>query len=510
MSEQTEQTKAGVRWVLIFTLLILGGVMTLAWRRGYIDLNSVKGLLAFIFILGAAVVIHEFGHFAVAKMLKIRVETFSVGFGPRLFGRRWGTTDYRLSAIPLGGYVKLGGDETNAAIEGEGESDIPPEEQFNLRPRWQRILVAVAGPVMNILTALAIPFIAGLLWGVPVTPTSPIVSRVAPDSAAQVAGLQRGDRIVSFNGTENPSWDDIKGDALVVEDQPQPRALVVERDGQRLPLTIVPKARKEGDEVIGELGILPDYGTVPVILRSISEGGAASKAGLQPNDRLVALNGEPVGNTEQAMQYISEYKDPQIRVTVERNGQQMEIQSNVDRIPTGTEGKTVGRLGVGLGEVLPYEHVGVMGTFVSAARFNWQILKLTGKALGQLFKGQRSARNTISGPIGIYSAASTAANEGGWAGIFTMLGFLSLSLGVFNLLPIPVLDGGAIFLLLIEAVLSWVGIKLSMTMRERIQQVGFVMLLLLMGFVITNDVLKKASSRSNANEEKPPATAPQK
>src|ERR1051325_7734053 len=123
-------------------------------------------LVSFIAILGAAVVIHEFGHFIVAKLLKIRVETFSVGFGPRLWGRKWGDTDYRISAIPLGGYVKLGGDESNAPIEGAGATDIPACERFDLRPRWQRIAVAVAGPVMNILTALAIPFAAGLIYGV--------------------------------------------------------------------------------------------------------------------------------------------------------------------------------------------------------------------------------------------------------------------------------------------------------------------------------------------------------
>src|SRR5882762_3365860 len=123
--------------------------------------------IAFIFVLCAAVVLHEFGHFFVAKLFKIRVETFSVGFGPRLFGRKWGQTDYRVSAIPLGGYVKLGGDESNAPIEGAGATDIPPNEQFNLRPRWQRILVALAGPVMNILTALAIPLAGGLIYGVP-------------------------------------------------------------------------------------------------------------------------------------------------------------------------------------------------------------------------------------------------------------------------------------------------------------------------------------------------------
>src|SRR5829696_9888610 len=160
-------------------------------------------LLGFIFILGAAVVIHEFGHFIVAKLFRIRVETFSVGFGPRIWGRKWGTTDYRLSAIPLGGYVKLGGDESNAPIEGEGASDIPVEEQFNLRPRWQKFLVAVAGPVMNILTALAIPFVSGMLWGVPVTP-SPVVRNITQGSAAESAGLQKGDRIIAFNGIENP------------------------------------------------------------------------------------------------------------------------------------------------------------------------------------------------------------------------------------------------------------------------------------------------------------------
>src|SRR5216110_495101 len=139
--------------------------------------SGIIGILAFIFILGAAVILHEFGHFIVAKLFKIRVETFSVGFGPRLFGRKYGATDYRVSAIPLGGYVKLGGDESNAPIEGESAPDIPPHERFDLRPRWQRIAVALAGPIMNILTALTIPFAAALMYGVPSMP-APVVSLV--------------------------------------------------------------------------------------------------------------------------------------------------------------------------------------------------------------------------------------------------------------------------------------------------------------------------------------------
>src|SRR5256885_3827540 len=181
-------------------------------------------LLGFIFILGSAVVLHEFGHFIVAKLFKIRVETFSFGFGPRLFGKKWGHTDYRVSAVPLGGYVKLGGDESNAPIEGESAVDIPANERFDLRPRWQRILVAVAGPVMNVLTALAIPFAAGLIYGVPATP-APIVSSVTQGGAAEAAGLRSGDQIVSFNGTADPEWEIINDDALLSPNQPLPMVI---------------------------------------------------------------------------------------------------------------------------------------------------------------------------------------------------------------------------------------------------------------------------------------------
>src|SRR6185436_1375719 len=190
-------------------------------------MTALTYIVAFISILGSAVVIHEFGHFAVAKLFKIRVETFSVGFGPRLFGKKWGQTDYRVSAIPLGGYVKLGGDESNAPLEGGGASDIPRGERFDLRPRWQRVLVALAGPVMNVITALSIPLVGALMYGVPLSP-APIVSYAASGGAAETAGLRRGDRIVAFNNIEHPKWDTIRGDALLSPGQPLP--VVVERN----------------------------------------------------------------------------------------------------------------------------------------------------------------------------------------------------------------------------------------------------------------------------------------
>ena len=457
--------------------------------------------LAFILILGSAVVIHEFGHFMVAKLFKIRVETFSFGFGPRLFGKKWGDTDYRVSAIPLGGYVKLGGDESNAPLEGEGASDIPREERFDLRPRWQRILVALAGPVMNILTALTIPLAGALMYGVPAVP-APVVSSLATGGAAETAGLRRGDKIVSFNGIQNPKWDTIRGDALLSPGQPLP--VMVERDGQQVPLTITPVPRTEDGETAGVLDFLPDYGDVPVVLREVTPDSPASEVGLQAGDRILAIGGQPVHSAEQVTQFVSEHKGQPITLTIRRDGRQLDVTATARKLSDGKE-----RLGIAPTEDIPLLRAGLAGSARYAVESNLEILRLTGKALGQFFTGKRSARNTLSGPVGIYRAAGSAVERFGWGGFFTTLAFLSLNLGIFNLFPIPVLDGGAIFLLLIEGVLATVGMKLSMRVRDRIQQVGFVMVLLLMVFVITNDFLKQASIWRGGSE-KPAAMTPGK
>lgn len=460
---------------------------------------TVISILAFIFILGAAVTLHEFGHFLVAKLLKIRVETFSFGFGPRLFGWKRGTTDYRISLVPLGGYVKLGGDESNAPIEGEGASDIPANERFDLRPRWQRILVALAGPVMNVLTALSIPFAGAMIYGVQATPP-PVVRQVAPSGAAQTAGLQQGDRIVVFDGNENPKWRTIADDALLAPGQPLP--IEVERNGQRLKLTITPTPHTEEGETVGFLDFIPDYGAVPIVVRSVEPNTPAAEAGLQIGDRIVAINGEPVKSAEQVTQLIREHKGQPITLRVTRNGSPIDITATPRRLSDGKE-----RLGFGPDEEIPFKRVGIGGALAAAVETNYEFMRVTGKAMGQLFAGKRSVRNTISGPIGIYRVASTSAIRLGWAGVFAMLGFLSLNLGIFNLLPIPVLDGGAIFLLLIEGGLAVVGMKISQTVRERIQQVGFVVVILLMVFVITNDLLKQASIWRGGSSP-PPAASP--
>ena len=454
-------------------------------------------ILAFIFILGSAVVLHEFGHFIVAKLFKIRVETFSVGFGPRIFGKKWGHTDYRLSAIPLGGYVKLGGDESNAPLEGASAEDIPPEEMFNLRPRWQRVMVALAGPIMNILTALAIPFAGAFMYGVPATP-SPVVYYVEPGKAAAQAGLIPGDRIVSFNGSEDPTWDVITGDALLSPGKPLP--IVVNRNGSELSLTITPTTHIENGDAAGTLDFVPDYGGLPVIVGLVSPDSPAAAAGLKEDDRFVSIDGQDVRSAGQVTEYVRTHGG-KIAMTVERGGQTIQLMTDERRL----EGN---KLGFGVGERLPLHAATVSSAGKYAFNQNIQILRLTGKALGQVFTGQRSVRNTLSGPIGIYQATQKSIEKLGWDGAFGMLGFLSLNLGIFNLLPIPVLDGGAIFLLLIEGILALIGLSISTAVRERIQQVGFVMVLLLMVFVLSNDFLKLISR--NHEPEKPPAAAPAK
>ena len=456
--------------------------------------------LAFIFILGSAVVLHEFGHFIVAKLFRIRVETFSVGFGPRLFGRKWGDTDYRVSAIPLGGYVKLGGDDSNSPIEGAGAQNIPPEEMFNLRPRWQRIMVALAGPVMNVLTALAIPFAGAMMYGVPATP-APVVYYIQQNGAAAKAGLQPGDRIISFNGSENPTWDGINEDALLSPGHSLP--IVVDRNGQEVNLTIVPTTRVENGEAAGSLDFLPDYGGLPVVVGDIAPNSPAAEAGLQAGDRLVNVGSESVKSSAQVIEYIRNHDGQKIPITVQRAGQMVQLTTGERRL----EGS---RLGFGVKEQFPLHRAGIGSAAKYAYDSNIQILRLTGKALGQVFTGKRSVRNTLSGPIGIYQAAQKSVERLGWDGVFGMLGFLSLNLGIFNLLPIPVLDGGAIFLLLVEGLLGVIGLSISTAVRDRIQQVGFVMVLLLMVFVITNDVLKTFGGGSREPDKPPPVASPAK
>lgn len=441
-------------------------------------------ILAVVFVLGVAINIHEFGHFIVAKLLGMRVDAYSFfGLGPRIWGFKVGHTDYRVSAIPLGAYVKLYGDESNSGLEGKDDQSepVPASELYELRPRWQKFLVMIGGPFMNIVLALAIPFVSAMMYGVPAMP-APIVGSVAPNGAAAQAGIQVGDRIVKFDGVENPTWQRIENDALLIPEKAVP--IVVERNGQLVNLTITPRKITENGQSAGVLDFEPDAGEEPVVVGQIQPGMPAAESGLKVGDRILALNGVTLRNQDSLRALVKENKDAPLKLTVDRNGERLEIETRAKVDDKGNP-----RIGIGFSANLAAREPATLATAAAFAyNANMEILRLTGKAFGQVGTGERSARETVSGPIGIVQIISNVVLQAGWTGLFGILMVISLNLGIFNLLPIPMLDGGQIMVLAIEGILAFFGLKLSMAVRERIQMAGLGIILLLMVFVMFNDI----------------------
>ncbi|MBX3288814.1 MAG: site-2 protease family protein [Acidobacteria bacterium] len=443
-------------------------------------------ILAVIFVLGVAINIHEFGHFIVAKLLGMRIEAYSFfGLGPRIWGFKRGHTDYRISAIPLGAYVKLYGDEATASLEG-GESEgekVPDEELYELRPRWQKFLVMLGGPFMNIILALAIPFAAAMMYGVPSMP-APVVGIVSPGGAAETAGVKVGDRITSFNNVPDPTWESIKDESMISPEIEMP--MVVDRGGQQLSLTIAPKKAEIDGNAIGDIGLTPDIGVEPVEVGQIQPDSPASASGLEVGDRVLALNGQTVRNSQELTNQIRENKDAPAKLTVERNGQRHEIEMVAKQ---GEDG--IYRVGIGFSAaaITARVPVGLGGAAAFAYESNMRILRLTGRVFGQMFAGERSVKDAgLAGPVGIVQIIAKVVREAGFAGLFGILAVISLNLGVFNLLPIPLLDGGQIVMLGVDKVLSWFGKTLSIAVREKIQVTGLAIILLLMVFVMYLDI----------------------
>lgn len=440
-------------------------------------------VFAVVFVLGVAINIHEFGHYIVARLLGMRVEAYSFfGIGPRIWGFKKGNTDYRISAIPLGAYVKLYGDEATASLEG-GASDgevVPDSELYELRPRWQKFLVMVGGPAMNIVLALAIPFVMAISLGVPSVP-APIVGTVLDGGAAQKAGLQAGDRIVEFDGIKDPTWDRIREDASLLPGKETP--IVIEREGKRIPLSIVPGEIVSNGNKFGDLELVPDAGVEAVVIGAIRQDLPAAKADLKPGDRITSVNGNPIRNRAEMRQFVEEAKDGPIALVINRNGETREVTTSAQKTESGEY-----LIGVAF-DVGVRESVGPVAAASFAVNENWRILRMTGKALGQMFAGERSVKEGgIAGPVGIVQIIAQIVRDAGIAGLFPILMVISLNLGIFNLLPIPLLDGGQIAVLGIEAVLAMFGMTLSMAVKEKIQLAGLAIILVLMVVVLYFDI----------------------
>ncbi|HVO81381.1 MAG TPA: RIP metalloprotease RseP [Terriglobales bacterium] len=431
-------------------------------------------VLSVVVILGFMILIHEFGHYAVAKFLGVRVEQFAIGFGTRLVGFKKGDTDYRINALPLGGYVKMAGE--NPMDERTGDPG-----EFLSHPRWHRFLIAIAGPAMNILLAI------GLLTGVymvhyeyPLFLDQPaVISWVKHDSAAAQAGLQPGDRIIHIDGVDNPTWDQVFPTVMLSPNQPLD--VTIQRGDQILQRTIVPKP-----VTTSEIGSAGWYAKQSVIVGDMEPDMPAAKAGMKEGDKIVAMDGKPLPSIDAMIESLQETKDKPVELTIERGGQQLEFRVQPVLAKTEDAGENRYRIGFQNAPEMKVGSLPFAQAFNRSLEENKKGSLLILELVQKLVRHQVSLR-TVEGPIGIGRAAGEAASEKGWTPLLALASAISLNLGIFNLLPIPILDGGVIMLLLVEGVMRR---DISLRIKERIYQAAFVFLVLFAVMVIYNDLVK--------------------
>lgn len=429
--------------------------------------DFLTSLVAVVAVLGFMILIHEFGHYAMAKWLGVRVEQFAIGFGTRLFGFRRGETDYRVNAIPLGGYVKMSGENPM-----DERTDDPRE--FLNHSRWHRFLIAIAGPTMNILLAVVLLTTVYMVhYEYPAAYDQPtVIGWVLKDSAAAKAGFQIGDRITRVDDVDNPTWKDV--DRKEAMSPGQPLDVVIERNGQSIAKQVVPEA--EGVDRIGYAGWAPKEENVTIT--DLQPGMPAEKAGLKEGDQIIALNGKPVPALAAMVETLEVTKDNPITLTVLRDGQQKDFTVK----PVLSEKRY--RIGVGSLQTkvktLPFAEA-----FSLSLHENRENALLILELVKKMVHGKML--RSIEGPIRIGQAAGEAARSKGWTPLMGLTAAISLNLGIFNLLPIPILDGGVIMFLLIEGLMRR---DISMSIKERVYQAAFVFLVLFAVMVIYNDLTK--------------------
>jgi len=427
-------------------------------------MDLLTSAAAFIFAISVIIFVHEAGHFAVAKAFGMKVLAFSLGFGRRLWGFQRGETEYRIAVLPLGGYVKLAGEEPEEA------SDDPRD--FLNRPRWQRILVYLAGPAMNVVLSVTLIwalFVAGIdvpaLQSIP-----PVVGEIEAGSPGAAAGFQVGDRIVEAGGQEVDGWQEVAFAVMTSIDRPV--AFVVERAGRRLDLTATP-VRPDGYD-FGDIGVFPKL--LPKIGEVVA-GSPAEQAGFRRGDEVRSVDGRPISGAGDFVEHVSTRAGRTVLVEVHRKGAPVRLEV----VPAEKDGR--GQIGVLLTIEQQYPPLEALRQSV---RFNYQIASQSLAVIGKIFKRQVAAKSALAGPLEIASQSGQAARSG-IKHLLYLMGVISISIGLLNLFPIPILDGGQIVILLIESVARR---DLSMEAKMRIAQVGLAIIVLLMATVLYFDASK--------------------
>ncbi len=424
-------------------------------------------LLAFLFVLGVLVFIHELGHFLAARRLGVRVLTFSLGFGPKILKFTRGDTEYCISIIPLGGYVKMAGENPDDPRTGK------PDE-FLSKTKWERFQILIMGPVMNLLLAVVVLAIV-LAQGASVPAYQdepPIVGMVSPGSPAEGVGIQRGDRILTVDGDEIETWDDLFLAIGTRPDRDVPVTLL--RSSQTVTVTIRPDAQTKYE--IGDIGVLPD---VNPIVDSVLPGDPADKAGIRAGDVIVAVNGKRVVFARQLVDATAPNAGKPIDVTIRRDGQEQQI--TVTPVQRGDRGM----IGITPREASKSFNPGPLEALKLSVERNIELSGLIFKTLGGLFVGSTSPRQ-LMGPVAIAQLSGESA-QAGWIALFSLMASISLNLGLLNLMPVPVLDGGHILIMALEGIARR---DFSLRVKEKMLLAGFVLLMMLMVTVIYNDLTR--------------------
>jgi regulator of sigma E protease len=439
-------------------------------------------LVSFVVVLGILIVVHELGHFLMARLAGVGVERFSIGFGPVLWRFRGKETEYCVSAIPMGGYVKMMGDDENP-LEGGKTSTIDPAKAFNGKPLAARFLIVFAGPAMNFVLAAVIAGLMFMLVGRPVAPA--LVGRVTDGSPAAQAGLKTGDRLVAIDGKPVQYWEDL---ARIVQ-AARGRALQVTAQGpageRTVALTPAQTKRKDlfGDEqTVWEIGASP---YIPAAIGDTVAGDPADQAGLKAGDVVVALEGQPVLSWDELAERIHQRAGQPTRLEVKRGAETLAITvtPRKGKIP-GADGKEteVGLVGIRPGGSVTMVRSNPISALWEGVAWSGDVTMKTAIGLYKIVVGQLD-RSNIGGPIQIAKTAGEQARQGIVSlALFTAV--ISINLFLLNLLPVPMLDGGHLLFFAFEAVL---GRPLSVRKREVAQQVGFALLMLLMVFAFYND-----------------------
>jgi regulator of sigma E protease len=443
-------------------------------------------IIATIVILGVLIFVHELGHFATAKWMDIEVPRFSIGLGPKMVGFTRGETEYVIAWLPLGGYVRMAGMDDMEALEG-GEHDATVARSsgrdFESKSLPARALVISAGVIMNVLFAWFLFSVIGMAWGVRRAP-EPVVGNVVESAlgpgTAGLLDVPVGSRIAAINGTPVADWSEVQqamataADSIRIElvDAPAVTVPVPEDDSLRAMLPVALDPRVE----------------IPAVAASVVDGSPADRAGLRAGDRVVEVDGRPVADWQEMVREVEHRPGETLSLVVERDGRRIPITLTPEPEEMAA-GVTVGRIGVGrTGRIIdayPREHMGPLRAVVYGAEETWRFTGLIVDFLGGLFTGRASARD-VGGPILIYQISEQMVQIG-FDAYLNFMALFSINLAILNLLPIPILDGGQLMFLAVEAVR---GRALSLEQRMRLSQLGLVLVVAIMVWALANDVLR--------------------